>query len=121
MWRTSSPHRRIREREALMLIRVSSANNSLDSGDIDQIEKDLEKIDRRLGDVEDVYAEVRIKDGYPSQEYTVTIDLDYRRNHLIAKASDRDMGQAVRMAREEILRQINDRSKGGHSSFTKGR
>jgi ribosome-associated translation inhibitor RaiA len=104
-----------------MQIRVSSPGNRLDSGDIDQIEKDLEKIDRRLGDVNDVFAEVRIKDGDPGQDYTVTIELDYRRNHLIAKANHMDMGQAVRTAREEILRQINDRSRGGHSSFAKGR
>jgi ribosome-associated translation inhibitor RaiA len=104
-----------------MQIRVSSPGNRLDSGDIDQIEKDLEKIDRRLGDLEDVFAEVRIKDGEPGQDYTVTIELDYRRNHLFAKAENRDMGLAVRTAREEILRQINNRSKGGHSSFTKGR
>jgi hypothetical protein len=31
------------------------------------------------------------------------------------------MGQAVRRARDEILRQINDRSRRGHSSFTKNR
>jgi ribosome-associated translation inhibitor RaiA len=104
-----------------MQIRVSSPGNHLDSGDIDQIEKDLEKIDRRLGDLDEVVAEVRIKDGEPGQDFTVTIELDYRRNHLVAKASNRDMGQAVREAREEILRQINDRSRGGHSSFAKGR
>ena len=104
-----------------MHIRVSSPGNRLDSGDIDQIEKDLEKIDRRLGDVENVFVEVRIKDGEPGQDYTVTIELDFRRNHLLAKSENRDMGMAVRMARDEILRQINDRSKGGHSSFAKGR
>jgi ribosome-associated translation inhibitor RaiA len=103
-----------------MHIKVSSPGNRLDSGDIDQIEKDFEKIDRRLGDLEDVFAEVRIKDGEPGQDYTVTIELDYKRNHLVAKAQHRDMGQAIRTARDEILRQINDRSKGGHSSFAKG-
>jgi ribosome-associated translation inhibitor RaiA len=103
-----------------MHIKVSSPGNRLDSGDLDQIEKDLEKIDRRLADIDDVFAEVRIKDGEPGQDYTVTIELDYRRNHLVAKTENRDMGQAIRLAREEILRQINDRSRGGHSSFAKG-
>jgi ribosome-associated translation inhibitor RaiA len=104
-----------------MQIRVSSPGNRLDSSDIDQIQKDLEKIDRRLGDLDDVYAEVRINDGESGKGYNVTLELEYRRNHLIAKTSHQDMGQAVREAREEILRQINDRSRGGHSSFAKGR
>jgi hypothetical protein len=51
----------------------------------------------------------------------VILELEYRRNHLMAKSTHTDMGQAVREAREEILRQVNDRSRGGHSSFTKGR
>jgi hypothetical protein len=39
----------------------------------------------------------------------------------VAKADHPDMGQAVRAAREDVMRQINDRSRRGHSSFTKGR
>jgi ribosome-associated translation inhibitor RaiA len=104
-----------------MNIRVSSPGNRLNSGEADQIQKDLEKIDRRLGDGGEVFVEVRIKDGEPGQDFSVTLELDYRRHHLVAKAAHRDLGQAVRTAREEILRQINDRSRGGHSSFAKGR
>ncbi len=50
----------------------------------------------------------------------MTIELDYGRNHLIAKAEHADVGQAVREAREELLRQINDRKRGGHSARAKG-
>jgi hypothetical protein len=32
-----------------------------------------------------------------------------------------DVGPAVREARDEILRQINDRSRGSHSEYSKGR
>ena len=104
-----------------MNIRVSSPGNRLNSGEIDQIQKDLEKIDRRLGDGTEAQVEVRIKDGEPGQDFSVTLEVDYRRNHLMSKAAHRDLGQAVRTAREEILRQINDRSRRGHSSFAKGR
>jgi ribosome-associated translation inhibitor RaiA len=103
-----------------MQIRVSAPGNSLASSDVDRIQRDLEKIDRRLSGIEDVYAEVRINDGDGGVGYQVTLELEYRRNHLIAKASNPDMGQAVRSAREDILRQINDRSRRGHSSFSKG-
>jgi ribosome-associated translation inhibitor RaiA len=106
-----------------MEIRVSSPGTALDLADedVNQIHKDLEKIERRLNGLENVFAEVRINGGKASQGYTVTLELEYRRNHLIAKANHSDVGQAVRAAREDILRQINDRSRRGHSSFTKGR
>ncbi len=103
-----------------MHLRVSSPGTRLKDGDIDRIQKDLEKIDRRLSGIEDVNAEVRINDGDGGVGYQVTLEVEYRRNHLIAKASHPDMGQAVRSAREDIIRQINDRSRRGHSSFSKG-
>jgi len=103
-----------------MELRVSSPGTDLASEDIDRIQKDLEKIDRRLNGLQDVFAEIRINDGGGAQGYQVILELEYRRNHLMAKAAHMDMGQAVREAREEILRQINDRSRRGHSSFTKG-
>ncbi|HZA40915.1 MAG TPA: HPF/RaiA family ribosome-associated protein [Actinomycetota bacterium] len=104
-----------------MELRVSSPGTDLVDEDIDRIQKDLEKIDRRLNGLQDVFAEVRINDGGVAQGYQVILELEYRRNHLMAKATHTDMGQAVREAREDILRQINDRSRRGHSSFTKGR
>ena len=104
-----------------MRIRVSSPGHQLKSAEVDRIQKDLEKIDRRLQDRrEEVLAEVRINQGNNGLPgFNVTIELDYGRNHLRAKAEHIDMGQAVRSAREDILRQINDRSRGGHSSFSK--
>jgi ribosome-associated translation inhibitor RaiA len=106
-----------------MEIRVSSpgTQTALADEDLDQIRKDLEKIERRLNGQQNVYADVRINGGGGSEGYSVTLELEYRRNHLIAKTNHPDVGQAVRAAREDILRQINDRSRGGHSSFTKGR
>jgi ribosome-associated translation inhibitor RaiA len=91
---------------------------------MDQIEKDLEKLDRRLGERggdREVDALVRIANGTRGTPYHVVLEIDYGRTHLLAKADNADVGQAVREAREEILRQINDRSRRGHSSFSKGR
>jgi ribosome-associated translation inhibitor RaiA len=104
-----------------MHIRVSSPGVELNQSKIDEIERDLEKIDRRLQDWNEVSAEVRVTNGNPVTKNHVVIELEYGRNHLIAKADNPDLGQAVREAREELLRQIKDRSKGGHSSFTKQR
>jgi ribosome-associated translation inhibitor RaiA len=104
-----------------MRIRVSSPGVEIKQSKIDEIERDLEKIDRRLQDWNEVFAEVRVTNGNPVTKNHVVIELEYGRNHLIAKADNPDLGQAVREAREELLRQINDRSRGGHSSFTKQR
>lgn len=103
-----------------MQISISSPNLDLKPDDAEQIERDLEKIERRLQSYKEVDARVRISNGVPSQGFSVTLDVHYRRNHLIAKANNTDLGMAVREAREEILRQINDRTKRGHSSFSKG-
>lgn len=105
-----------------MRITVSAPGNDLSQSDIDNIERDLEKIDRRLVDFkEEVAAEVRINEieGKPPG-FHVVIELHYGPNHLIAKTDHVDMGQAIRTAREEILRQVNDRGRRGHSSFAKG-
>ncbi len=105
-----------------MRIRVSAPGHQLKTQELDRIEKDLEKIDRRLHQYREVEAQVRIgPSNNGAAGYHVTLELDYGRNHLVAKADHSDMGQAVREAREELLRQINNRSRGGHSSFTKGR
>jgi ribosome-associated translation inhibitor RaiA len=105
-----------------MRIRVSSPGYELKSRDVDRIEKDLEKIDRRLHQYREVTADVRIASGNNgAHTHHVTVELDYGRNHLVAKADHSDVGQAVREAREELLRQINNRSRGGHSSFVKRR
>ncbi|HEU4480969.1 MAG TPA: HPF/RaiA family ribosome-associated protein [Actinomycetota bacterium] len=101
-----------------MKISVTSPGAEVTQQDVAQIEKDLEKIDRRLKDVGDVSARVRITNGRP-QGYDVLLEVEFRRNHLRATSMNGDMGVAVRDAREDILRQINDRSRGGHSSFSK--
>lgn len=103
-----------------MHLRVSSPGHELKEADVDRIERDLEKIDRRLQGIDDVYAEVRINGMSGAPGFAVALEVEYRNNHLIAKSEHADMGQAVRAAREEILRQINDRSRRGHSSFSKG-
>ena len=105
-----------------MRVTVSAPGRSLDRSQED-IEQDLEKIDRRLRDFrEEVHAEVRVADAEGAAPgHHVTVELNYGRNHLIAKAQDADVGVAVRQAREELLRQINDRSRGGHSEYAKHR
>ena len=104
-----------------MRIEVSAPGNHLERDEIAGIERDLEKIDRRLKDFkEEITASVRVTDAEgPAPAHHIVLELDYGRNHLIAKAENADVGMAVREAREEILRQINDRSRGGHSSFAK--
>ena len=106
-----------------MRISVSAPGNHLEPDEIDGIERDLEKVDRRLnGFKQEVSASVRVTPAQGSVPgHHVVIELDYGRNHLIAKADNPDVGQAVRAAREDLLRQINDRSRGGHSSFAKQR
>lgn len=104
-----------------MRIVVSSPGADIDEAEKDRIAKDLEKIDRRLHEFDDVLAEVRIDETHNAVGRHVVLEVHYRRNHLMAKAEHQDVGQAVREAREDILRQINDRSRGGHSSFAKRR
>jgi ribosome-associated translation inhibitor RaiA len=104
-----------------MRISVSAPGNHLERAELEGIERDLDKIDRRLKDFrEEVSASVRVTDAQGSAPgHHVVLELDYGRTHLIAKAEHADVGQALREAREEILRQINDRTKRGHSSFAK--
>ena len=105
-----------------MELRVSASGTHLDDDDVDRIEKDLQKIDRRLSRFDQVYAEVRInKNDSRSISFNVTLELQYGKQHLVAGGEHADMNQAVREAREDILRQINDKSRGGHSSFAKRR
>jgi len=104
-----------------MRLRVSAPGREIKPAEVDQVERDLEKIDRRLHEWDQVSAEVRISNGNAAPETHVVIELEYGRNHLMAKADHKDWGQAVRAAREELLRQINDRSTRGHSSIAKGR
>ena len=105
-----------------MHLRVSSPGIELEDGEVDRITKDLEKIDRRLRQFDEVYADLRINGGPPNAvDHHVTLEIQYGRNHLIAKADNPDMGLALREAREEIMRQINDRSRGSHSDYAKGR
>ena len=102
-----------------MLVRIASPSTDLSDDDRRKIEEDLQKIQRRLPN-RDVQAEVRVKNGEGHLGYHVVIELDYGRTHLSASEDHTDVGQAVRSAREDLLRQINDRSRRGHSSFAKG-
>jgi ribosome-associated translation inhibitor RaiA len=104
-----------------MELHVASPKNHLTDEEIDGIARDLDKIDRRLSNYQQVVANVRITqtNGVPVQQ--ALIELHYGRQHLLAKAEHEKLGLAVRAAREDILRQINDRSRRGHSSFSKHR
>ncbi|HYP24475.1 MAG TPA: HPF/RaiA family ribosome-associated protein [Actinomycetota bacterium] len=108
-----------------MRVTVSAPGEDLKPADVDAITADLEKIGRRLnGFSEEVVANVRVSHAQNAQRvpgHHVVLEVHYGPNHLIAKTENPDMGMAVREAREEILRQINDRSTGGHSSQAKGR
>ena len=108
-----------------MRIRVSSTNGiAVTQQDKDTIQHDLEKIARRLVEFkEEISADVRISHAQSAaagKAHHVVIELNFGRTHLIAKADNADVGQAVREAREELLRQINDRKRGGHTAKAKG-
>jgi ribosome-associated translation inhibitor RaiA len=107
-----------------MRIRVSSPNGELSDQELDQYERDLEKIARRLhefDDREEILAEVRVQENQEGPNSHVTVQLHYGRNHLITtQVGKADVHQLTREARDELLRQINDRSRRGHSSFAKG-
>jgi ribosomal subunit interface protein len=101
-----------------MRISIASPGVDLKPGEAQRIEEDLQKIARHLEKVPEVDTKVRVGNGSPGT-YKVMLEVDYRRNHLMAKAENADVGRAVREAREEILRQIKDRSRRGHSSQAK--
>jgi ribosome-associated translation inhibitor RaiA len=104
-----------------MEVKVSAPGDQLDPDDVAGIERDLAKIDRRLSKYREVNADVRISRSQDTHGYHAVLELQYGRNHVQAKTDSADMRRAVREARDEVLRQINDRSRGGHSSFTKRR
>lgn len=101
-----------------MRISIASPGVDLKPSQAAQIEEDLQKIARRLDKVPEVDTRVRISNGQP-KSFKIVLEVDYRRNHLIATAENGDIERGVREAREEILRQIKDRSRRGHSSRTK--
>lgn len=108
-----------------MRVTVSAPGQDLKDSDVDAITSDLEKIDRRLNGFDgEVVADVRVSNAQNAQRvpgHHVVLEVHYGPNHLLAKTENPDLGMAVRQAREEVLRQINDRSRGGHSSQVKGR
>lgn len=102
-----------------MLITVSSPHQDVSERDVDAIQRDLEKIDRRLKDVDQVYLEVRLNDPAGATVRKVTMELEYGPNRLIANAEDPDVHRAVRVARDQLIRQIGDRGRGSHSDHAK--
>lgn len=103
-----------------MRLLVSHPGQDLSEQDKQQIERDLEKIDRHLSGYKQEHTiEVRINNGSRAAQHHVVVELSYGPNHLLAKADHADWGQAVREARDDLLRQIKDRSRGGHSSQAK--
>jgi ribosome-associated translation inhibitor RaiA len=107
-----------------MRIRVSAPNGELSDQELDDYQRDLEKIARRLHEIDDreeVLAEVRVKENEEGPNHQVTVELHFGRNHLVAtQTGSEDVHQLTRQARDELMRQINDRSRRGHSSFAKG-
>ena len=104
-----------------MKISVSAPGRDLDAEDHKVVERDLEKLSRRLQKHEDAVARLRLTGGAPATPWHAVLEVDYGRTHLVAKSDGPDAGQAIRIAREEILRQVNDRTRRGHSSIAKHR
>ena len=107
-----------------MRIRVASPNGALDDEEIARIENDLEKIARRLHEFderEEITADVRVKKNEEGINHEVTLEVTYGRHHVVGNTLNTDVHAAVREVRDDVLRQINDKSRRGHSSFVKGR
>lgn len=102
-----------------MEITISAPHENLSEADLSGIENDVQKIDRRLGE-QDAFLEIRVSGDHGAPTRLVTMELEYGRNHLIAKEDGQDIRQAVRVARDEIVRQIGKNSPGGsHSDHAK--
>ncbi|MFP5299182.1 MAG: hypothetical protein ACLGHL_09370 [Actinomycetota bacterium] len=102
-----------------MQLSVSSPGTKLSTEQVEQFGRDLEKIDRRFRSPDDAVARLRVSNGKPQQGYDVLLEVDYTRYHFLAKAKNGDVGIAVREARDDLIRQITDVSRGGHSSIAK--
>ena len=103
-----------------MQISVQAPGHHLTTEQIEHVNRDLQKIERRLnGFPQEVFAKVRVSEGQHVHGFHVVLEVDYGRHHVIAKEEHADLGQAVRAARDDAIRQINDNSRGGHSSFSK--
>lgn len=103
-----------------MQLSISSPGTNLKPDDVEHIERDLEKIDRRFRSPDDAFARLRVTNGNPKLGYDVLLEVDYHKYHFLAKANNTDMGMAVREAREEVIRQITDAGRGGHTAMAKG-
>lgn len=101
-----------------MNLSISSPGTDLTPDEVARIEKDLEKIDRRLRKPDEAFARLRVTNGTRAPSVHVVLELDYHKHHFIGKADNSDVGIAVREARDEIVRQITD-AKGGHSSYSR--
>lgn len=102
-----------------MQLSISSPGLDLESDEVQRIEQDLEKIERRFRSPEEIMARVKVTNGTP-RGFHVLLEVDYKKYHFIAKADDPEVGKAVRGAREDLLQQIENISKRGHSSHAKG-
>jgi hypothetical protein len=69
-----------------MDLSISSPDHDLKPDQIERIERDLEKIDRRFKSPEAAMARLRVRNGTPAG-FDVLLEIDYRRNHFLAKAS----------------------------------
>lgn len=96
-----------------MIVRIASPDEELDERMVAGIEQDLEKVERRLSARDEVYLDIGL--GREGVAQRATLKIEYGRNHLVSTGEGPDARAAVREAREDLLRQINDRSRGGHA------
>ncbi|HVL63956.1 MAG TPA: HPF/RaiA family ribosome-associated protein [Actinomycetota bacterium] len=102
-----------------MFIRIAATGGELSDNDVDQIQKDLGKLERRLKGGKEPYLDIHVSgdDGAPTRK--VTLRLEYGPNQLVATAEEADVLLAVRQARERLLRQIEREGRGGHADHAK--
>lgn len=85
-----------------------------------RFEDDLAKLARRLGNDESATCNAKLNRGDRNLVHVV-LEVHQGKHHYLAKSDDEDANFALRKARDEVIRQLNDHSRGGHSQYAKGR
>lgn len=103
-----------------MFIRVASTGKELTQPDIDRIQQEMAKLDRRLQKVEEPYLDIHVSGDESAPAKKATMRLEFGSRHLVASAEDADVFRAIRAGREELLSQIERAGRGTHSEYSKG-
>ncbi|MBA2726014.1 MAG: HPF/RaiA family ribosome-associated protein [Actinobacteria bacterium] len=102
-----------------MQIAIVTPGVELEPATKDRFEDDLAKLTRRLGNDETAVCNAKLNRGERNLVHVV-LEVHQGKRHYLAKSDDKDANLALRKARDEVIRQVNDHSRGGHSQYAKG-